>query len=932
MSGTALKRVLVILFILCSNQFHLSAQGKNFSISKKTPSWIVNIATDDHPKTPIDVSDGYYLSHFENQNQVELHEDYTHIIRQIVSDAGVQNGSEITVTYDPSYQKLTFHKITVWRNNHPQDRLDGSKFKVLQNEKDLSKFIYSGTFDAYTILDDIRKGDQIEYSYTIQGDNPVFGNRYSTDFYFESSSSVCYWYINLIAKQNRLLNFKSFNGQTSPKTSVKNGLKIYEWQNKNTKGHVSADYEPNWYNSYKHTQVSEYQNWAEIVEWGLKTNNYLDLKTPLLDQKVKEFQHQANNDTKKYIELATRFVQDEIRYMGIEMGQYSHRPNSPEKVFIQRYGDCKDKSLLLVYLLKKANIDAHMAYVDTYYGKELNEFLPSPTLFNHVVVVVEFKNVKTWIDPTISYQRGSFESIYFPNYGKALVLKQGNNKPEDVISIPTGKLVADLTFVVSDTTKSASTTLIIKSTYTDNYADKIRGEIAENGLDGTEKSYLEYITKYYPDIETSAKIQIKDNENANIFEIIETYRIKNFWLKEEKSPFRYYVYFYGDLIDENIRSIKTRGRTAPIALKYPVNIEQNVFITLPFVPNSQNENRTIETDDYFFEFTSLQHGKNITLNYAYRSSNDHVATENIDKYVKDFKKINHLLSYNITFGNSNAGNDLNPYAIIAAIAALLISGFFFFKLFRLAAPFAIEKMADAKPIGGWIILLGLGLTVSPIKLLINLYQSNLFSLSLWNAFENQSTLFIYLTRTGYTLEIMANMVQLTGLFLMIGLFYGRRIEFIKLCRVYFMFNISIMIFDLLLGVFIATFAQTSLEKMAILSQLAPEVGRSIYSIIISTVWILYLRKSERVKETFVFTYPKASWTDQLSLFKNEQLASYYKNINVYGQSNRNNDYLSGISLKKDNNNTIEDQQAQDPASTGTIKSADDNKKSNNEDL
>ncbi|XHR98086.1 hypothetical protein ACFJIV_16335 [Mucilaginibacter sp. UC70_90] len=42
--------------------------------------------------------------------------------------------------------------------------------------------------------------------------------------------------------------------------------------------------------------------------------------------------------------------------MGIEIGEYSHRANNPEKVFRQRYGDCKDKSLLLVSMLKAGGL------------------------------------------------------------------------------------------------------------------------------------------------------------------------------------------------------------------------------------------------------------------------------------------------------------------------------------------------------------------------------------------------------------------------------------------------------------------------------------------------------------------------------------------------------------------------------------------------
>ncbi len=57
--------------------------------------------------------------------------------------------------------------------------MKAGKFKVLQNEKDLSKFIYSGTYDAFLLLEDVRKGDRIEYAYTIKGDNPIFGRKYA---------------------------------------------------------------------------------------------------------------------------------------------------------------------------------------------------------------------------------------------------------------------------------------------------------------------------------------------------------------------------------------------------------------------------------------------------------------------------------------------------------------------------------------------------------------------------------------------------------------------------------------------------------------------------------------------------------------------------------------------------------------------------------
>jgi len=272
------KPVLTLVLLLTS--VISFAQNKNFSVIKTEPNWLQKIVTVDKRPANRDIQDGYYLFLYELQNNIQTQEQYQHTIREIVSDNGVQNGSEISVTYDPSYQKLTFHKITIWRNNQAIDKLNARNFKVMQNEKELSKFIYSGTYSAYMILDDVRKGDRIEFSYTIKGENPVFANKYSNTFYFEGGSQISNVYINLITKKDRVLQIKNFNTVPTLKTKDINDLTIYEWQEKQTKTFKSLDYEPSWHDPYGRIQISEFKSWKEIVDWSIQLNNY-DLKTLL---------------------------------------------------------------------------------------------------------------------------------------------------------------------------------------------------------------------------------------------------------------------------------------------------------------------------------------------------------------------------------------------------------------------------------------------------------------------------------------------------------------------------------------------------------------------------------------------------------------------------------------------------------------------------
>ena len=867
MYNDSLRRILLVLLILCSTFFLSSSQGKNFSVNRTVPSWIIKVDPSGGKPKSKDIIDGYYLSLMEYQQHAELQEEYTHIIRQIVSDAGVQNASQISVTYDPSYQKLIFNKVIIWRDNKPYDQLNATKFKVLQNEKDLSKFIYSGTYDAYMLLDDIRKGDRIEYAFTLKGYNPIFGKKYASSIYTESSTSIGHSYMNLMVSKTRDLKFKSFNSANAARVSDKDGLKLYEWEGRLTKTYRSADYEPSWYNPFKYVQISEYQDWNEIVNWGLRVNSYEGLKTPLVDQKVKELMAKAKNDTAKYIVLATRFAQDEIRYMGIEMGQYSQRPNSPEKVFRQRYGDCKDKSLLLTYLLNKANVSAYMAYVDTYAGKKTDEFLPSPDLFNHVVVVVEYHNNKTWIDPTISYQRGTFDNIYFPNYGKALVLKPGVGSPEDVISIATGKLIANLNFTIADTTSNKETKLIINSTYTDNYADDIRSLIADEGDDGIEKSFLEYIKKYYPDIENEGNIKIKDNEETNTIDITESYVIKNMWQEDEKNTGLRYTYFYGDMIDHTLREIAIKNRTEPLALKYPVNIEQKVFINLPYVADISDESEVVETDNNYFEFNSFHKGNQIRLNYVYRTLTDHVDENGLKQYVKDTKKISDMLAYRINWGGDTATYNLNPYLIMLVILTMVVSAFYFIRIHQQQYEFDLDRINAARPIGGWLVMVAITLIISPFSLIASAFKSEIFNMTVWDAAEKLNTMQQFTVHGFFVVTAVGFAIQLTWVFLLLVLFFNRREVFPQQFIRYMIFYAALTIFDAAGGVFISAITHVTMPNGA-------ELAKALIRIIVMGLWVAYFKKSERVRETFVFTYPdhlwKTAWMEQTNQLINKK--------------------------------------------------------------
>jgi Tfp pilus assembly protein PilF len=98
------------------------------------------------------------------------------------------------------------------------------------------------------------------------------------------------------------------------------------------------------------------------------------------------------------------YLNHEVRYTGVEFGENNIVPHSPTETLKQKYGDCKDKSSLLVTMLRAAGIPAYVALLDAGFGEDLSPTLPGMGMFDHAIVYVP-GSPDLWIDTTDEYAR-----------------------------------------------------------------------------------------------------------------------------------------------------------------------------------------------------------------------------------------------------------------------------------------------------------------------------------------------------------------------------------------------------------------------------------------------------------------------------------------------------------------------------------------------
>lgn len=95
----------------------------------------------------------------------------------------------------------------------------------------------------------------------------------------------------------------------------------------------------------------------------------------------------------------------EIRYTGIELAEGGLIPRPPGETLKRKFGDCKDKAVVLTALLRSLDIPAYVALLSAGEGEaDVEESLPGMGAFNHAIVMVP-GSPAIWIDPTDPFSR-----------------------------------------------------------------------------------------------------------------------------------------------------------------------------------------------------------------------------------------------------------------------------------------------------------------------------------------------------------------------------------------------------------------------------------------------------------------------------------------------------------------------------------------------
>ncbi len=608
------------------------------------PTWVNDISYLESEIDEDEVTEGVHVLLFDNQVNIPNETIFYRLVTKITDNVGIQNASTINISYDPTYQALKFHKISIIRNGEVIDKLNISNIQVMRRELNAENYLYDGSLSAVMNISDVRTDDIIDYSYSIIGFNPIHNNAFSSSFYLNDFESIGKINTDILSKKK--LKYKLINTLIEPVISKANNLYKYHWEAVNTK---KVDYEestPAWKLIYESVFISEYDSWKDVVDWGVavfKLNKKIDSK---LQTKIDEINSTYETNGGK-IKSTLDFVQNEIRYLGLESGIGSYKPFPPNQVFNQRFGDCKDKSLLMVTMLNKMGIEAYPMIVNTVLKHNIKELLPSPKFFNHCVIKVIDGKREYYYDPTIPNQGGDYDSTHFPNYEYGLVLKKGNESFDEIRSPFENKVETFEEYTLEEIGKGAHLKVI--TTYHEYEADKMRNYFKNNSINAIDKEYKKFYSNYYYNVSSVKPPSIKDKLRLNVFEVHEEYQIDSIWQPLIEKEKHIAVSFTPTSLLNTLYVPTKDKRKTDLAILFPILREHRIKVNLPTDWTINNDKLFVNSPGFYFEWTVNYNKKEkfIDLNYYLKPQKSYITTDEYDQYNKDVRKVDQSLGYYI---------------------------------------------------------------------------------------------------------------------------------------------------------------------------------------------------------------------------------------------------------------------------------------------
>lgn len=351
---------------------------------------------------------------------------------KVFNKEGRQRYGEVTIPYiaDSGQPKLNYVRTIT-----PEG-------EVIEPDKEDIKDITPARLQQYPMYSDVKNkvismpgltnGAIIDYSYTLTPKSYFLKDEFSSSWLFRSELPVEVSHFKVTVPREMGVQWTDFESDFPPEVKEDGKNEVFTWKRTDLEKIEEEPAMPPISQISGSVMVTSIDSWEDYARefWGMaKTQIKPD---DAIRKKVEELTKglEAKEDKVKAV---YNYVATKVRYVALEFGRGKYKPHKASEVFHNKYGDCKDKSVLMVSMLKVAGIKAHPVLIQSGVNAktEFDQYPPGKGL-NHAIVAVEMHDGLKFLDPTCDVCPYN----YLPDSDrgkKALVIKGDEEKVAQIL-------------------------------------------------------------------------------------------------------------------------------------------------------------------------------------------------------------------------------------------------------------------------------------------------------------------------------------------------------------------------------------------------------------------------------------------------------------------------------------------------------------------
>ncbi|MFH0940559.1 MAG: DUF3857 domain-containing protein [Candidatus Omnitrophota bacterium] len=327
------------------------------------------------------------------EDDITLTQDFrevieSHYVIKVLNDRGKEKFAEIVLQYDSTYEKLDLEYA---RTIKP----DGSVVTVGdKNIRDVSLYLnfplYSNARARIISMPEVTDGSVIEYKVRLSRSQLPNKKDFDTTYWLQNDEPILLQRCSIRVPKNIALKYKIINGDYNtfgfdmkPKIREVGDTTVYSLEFKDVPQIIPEPMMPSLAKVNPYVLFSTFDSWQDIYEWWRGLYKDKAIADESIKAKVAELTKDKKTQDEK-LRAIYNFCAADIRYVAVEYGDAGYEPHKAGEIFKNKYGDCKDKAILLITMLKEAGIDAFPVLISTQDSFETQEDVPS-LLFNHAI-------------------------------------------------------------------------------------------------------------------------------------------------------------------------------------------------------------------------------------------------------------------------------------------------------------------------------------------------------------------------------------------------------------------------------------------------------------------------------------------------------------------------------------------------------------------